>query len=173
MVGPVCALDISTKTGWVCGHHGRNTPPAGGVWELGRMKDSSGHLQLGRLNSCMMQAMDELIKKYQPSMVVFETPIMKAQTTDRMLKYLAGAVETACYENGRIPVFEAAAPTARKAVLGFARQQGKDIKVAVMAWCKAQGLAYADNNHADALLLWTYAGKVLRERAAKPEALLF
>lgn len=171
--GPILALDISSKTGWCCGRPCANEQPAGGVWRLGRMKDAQGRLQLGYLNSCIMAQMEAVIEEHQPEMVVFEQPIVKQQTTARMLTYLAGAVETACFENGRIPCYEAAAPTARKHMLGFSRKKNVDIKAAVMAWCRARGLDYVDDNHADALLLWHYACEITLSKVVADRASIF
>ncbi|HTI81806.1 MAG TPA: hypothetical protein VL614_15260 [Acetobacteraceae bacterium] len=187
--GGILALDISLSTGWALGHPHSNDKPAGGVWKLGTMKDRAGNLQLGYLGSCMMNQVETVLYSHAPVRVVFESPVSKAQTTDRLLKYLCGAVEIACFEAG-VPCFEVGAPTARAMVLGrgtFPRPwkgEGKwvmrkvrgsktdekqkvlvgDAKQEVGIWCQEQGLNPTDDNHADALLLLRYACIMAKSR---------
>lgn len=188
----IASLDISTRTGWCCGRVGANGQPAGGVWILGKMKDDQGHLQLGMLNSCLMQSVQDMIEEFEPDLVVFEAPISRAQTTDRMLKYLCGAVETVCYE-AAVTCREVSSFDARKRILGqgsFPKpmkgngvwkargQRGKnrkidpklpkvqvlvgDAKEEVAIFMQSIGWAGEDDNHLDALLLHRYACAVTR-----------
>ena len=198
----IAALDISTRTGWCCGRVGANAQPAGGVYALGKMKDADGHLQLGMLNSSLMQCVQDMIAEFMPDLVVFETPLVRADTAMRMLYYLAGAVETVCYEMG-VTCREVAATTARKMILGhggfnkpvlgkgkdvWRGQRGKggridpklpkvrvhvgDPKEEVMLWCRGQGYDVVDDNMADAILLHRYACLMSRARVTAGNASL-
>jgi Holliday junction resolvasome RuvABC endonuclease subunit len=172
--GGILALDVSTRTGWSYAHWQQNEPPVYGVWELGKTDN------LGRLLSCMMSVLEDAIAVHQPSLVVFESPIVKNQTSARALLYLCGAVELACYENGPVECREAAAPTARKLVLGSGQFYKRDGEGAIMtdrkgkrlsenksvaiAWCRAQGWSPQDDNAADSLVLLKYAQIMRRSR---------
>ncbi len=150
------ALDLSTRTGWAFGRPGAT--PIHGVWKLGNMSD------LGRLCSCLANSLEDAIAVHQPRRVVFEGPVVKQQTTARMLMYLCGVVELISYEHS-VRCYEQDVGTVRKAVLGRGRftrvrEDGKcvsDNKAQAIAWCRAQGWTPEDDNAADALVLLRYA----------------
>ena len=154
--GGILALDLSLTTGWAYGVSRANRPSCG-LWLLGRMD------HLGRVNSGLAQCLEDAISLHQPSLVIFEAPIVKQQTTARALIYLCGVVELICYERS-VDCREAAAPTARKLVLGrgsFREERaGKMVsnnKSVVTEWATAQGWDPPDHNAADARVLWQYA----------------
>ena len=198
----IASLDISTRTGWCCGRVGANAQPTGGVWTLGKLKDADGHLQLGMLNSSLMSCVQDMIAEFMPDLVVFEAPISRAQTTDRMLKYLCGAVETVCYEMG-VMCREVSSFDARKLIIGrgsfqkpfkgagvekWRGQRGKgnkidpklpkvrmlvgDAKQEVAIYMQSIGWSGEDDNHLDALLLWRFASALSRARVTAGNASL-
>lgn len=180
----IAALDLSLTTGWCVGAPLANAPPAGGVWKLGKMRDKYGS-RLGEIGSSLMRCVEDLIAAHRPALVVFEAPIGKVQTTARLFHSLGEAVEIACYEAG-VPCREEAPHTVRKLVLGRGmfpkpmagqgrmvlrtvkgekvRELRGDPKEEVMLWCRREGLAFVDDNHADALLLHRYACILARSR---------
>jgi len=175
--GGILALDVSTHTGFAVGHHQDNAPPLYGTWELGKTDN------LGRLLSCMMNMLEAAIAVHQPSLVIFESPVVKTQTSARALLYLCGAVELACFENGPVECREAAAPTARRLVLGsgqffkrdgdgaiMTNRQGKRLsenKAVAIAWCQSQGWEPQSHDAADALVLLKYA-HMMRRTGGRP-----
>jgi hypothetical protein len=89
-------------------------------------------------------------------------------------------VELACYENGPVECREAAAPTARKLVLGSGQFYKRDGEGAIMtdrkgkrlsenksvaiAWCQSNGWNVNSHDMADALVLLRYAQIMRRSR---------
>jgi Holliday junction resolvasome RuvABC endonuclease subunit len=177
-LGVVLALDLSTHVGFAVGRDHDNKPPIYGGWELGKTDN------LGRLLSCMMNMLEAAIAVHQPDLVIFESPIVKNQTSARALLCLCGAGDLACYEHGPVECREAAAPTARKLVLGsgqffkrdgdgaiMTNRKGKRLsenKVVAIAWCQAQGWDPQSDDVADALVLLRYAH--LMRRGGRPNA---
>ena len=181
----IAALDLWLTTGWCVGAPLANAPPIGGVWKLGKMRDKAGIGRMGEIGSSLMRCVEELIAAHKPALVVFEAPIGKAQTTARLFHSLGAAVEIACFEAG-VPCREEAPHTARKLVLGrgmfpkpmaghgrmvLREVKGQkvhelrgDPKEEVMLWCRREGLAFVDDNHADALALHRYACILARSR---------
>jgi hypothetical protein len=187
--GGILTLDISLSTGWTYAHPADERNLAGGVWKLGTIYEKKTHAQqLGMLARALLNHIETALYEYAPARVVFESPISKAQTTDRLLKYLCAAVEIACFDAG-VRCFEVAAPTARALVLGRGtfqkplRGQGKvvmraprgktekqsmvvgDAKEEVALWCQEFGYQPVDDNHADSIVLWRYALAMSRSKA--------
>ena len=54
-------------------------------------------------------------------------------------------------------MFEVAASTVRKTIMGTGRFKAGTAKDEVLAWCRNQGWPVPDHNAADACLVWRYA----------------
>ena len=188
--GGILTFDISLSTGWTYGHPAEENNIAGGVYALGKIYNPKSHAQqLGMLARDLLNFTESLLYEFAPYRVVFESPISKAQTTDRLLKYLCAAVEIACHDAG-VRCFEVGAPTARALVLGRGTFQkplrgqgktvlraprGKNIKVPMLVgdakeevalWCAEAGYQPVDHNHGDSIVLWRYALAMSRSKAS-------
>ena len=149
--GGLLTLDLSTKTGFAYGHIG-DPKPTGGVWLLGT--SSNG---LPRPWTALLDRLGDTLRMFEPSLVVFEAPLpamrQKQEKIARLLIGLAVLVETTCWR-WDIECLEQDAGTARRDILGKARPEKKEI----VSWCQGKGWDVADDNHADALLLWQWVG---------------
>ena len=173
----ILALDLATRVGWA---HGEDYQlPRYGLLDLGAQNS------LGRRMSCLARFIEDFSSVSRPTMIVFEAPIAKMQTSARGLIYLAGVVEMTGDELG-IPVREELPQTARKLVLGngafFARDAGgkvirdakgkmtSETKSAVMAWAQSNGWTPATHDVGDALLLLRAAHIMRRSRVTAGRA---
>lgn len=169
--GTILALDLALATGWALG--GPSGPPRYGLWRLSPESD------LGRRNSTLARFLEDFLAISRPSLILFEAPVAKMQSSARALIYLAGVVEMIAYEQS-VPCREELPQTARKLVLGrgsfFARDRaGKTIrrangkmisesKDAVMSWARGNGWDPATHDVADALVLLRYGLLMQRSR---------
>lgn len=151
-VSTVLALDLSTHSGWAFG--GPEDKPKHGVWELGR---DGNH---GRYFSCLAEMLEGTIDVMKPDLVVFEAPLPHASekfrtssaASVRVLIGLCAVTEMICFEKS-VQCEEASVRDARQLVMGA---QPKDGKAGVIQFCNVLGWKPADDNAADALILWQY-----------------
>lgn len=155
--GTLC-LDLSLSIGWAFGLHEDDAPRCG-VWLLPSSAD------LGRRYAALGNELADAIALFQPRLVLMEAPLVRQDRSARLLLGLAAHVESTCYRWG-VECMETHSSTARKAVLGRGTFPTGEAKAAVMAWCRAQGWAFPDDNAADALCLWQYARLQATERRA-------
>lgn len=173
----VClALDISTiMLGWACDGLG-NQPVYGRVKLPGIGPRTKPHL--GMLYASARNAIDDLVSELNPTCILFcQAQFIEMQTAARALQGVQAIAELVAYDRD-IRCFEAIEPQVRKRVTGKGSFGGKDAnghlikglgrkqaKAWVAAWCERMGYAPADDNDADALVVWHYY-KLLRKESA-------
>lgn len=157
MIGPILALDIATITGWAIGPINA-TAPLNGSHRIAAPGADIAYT----LVKFERWLLDFLTVK-TPSLVVFEAPVPRSAAhgfqTARKLLGLIAVCELVCFRSG-IQCREAAIQTVRKHFCG----NGRADKEAVQAMCAARGWAFADDNAADALALWSYSAETLKRR---------
>ena len=154
MAGPggILSLDLSLTTGWSYGV--LNQKPVWGHWSLGRMA------QPGAVYAVLEDQIDDAIKLFRPSQIVYEAPFApQAQTNAEIGKLLLGLcaiVELiACRHD--VVCSHQQVTTARKAILGKNPTGGAaKVKPVVMEWAQKRGWR-AQDDEADSLLLLAYA----------------
>lgn len=168
--GGVLALDLSLTTGWCYGAIKDAAP------EFGRWWINGGIHRMGESFVDLQNSLERFLIAHRPSIVVYAMPYAKVQTTARLTIGLAAHAESSCFREG-VRVREVVESTARKHVLGrgsfgergedrrfikgSARQGAKD---AALAWCRGRGWRVADDNEADACVVWEYARRFLLSR---------
>jgi crossover junction endodeoxyribonuclease RuvC len=150
--GGILALDLATRTGWAYGVPGGK--PIGGVWEL------PPAALLGRKLASFENQLWDALALHQPRLVMFAASFTqgKAITGAELLLGLSAHVESSCYRHDA-EVRKQAESTIRVHVFGKGGAQGsrEALKARAMAWCAEQGYRVASDDHADALVVWTYA----------------
>jgi len=147
----ILALDIATVSGWAQGDGG--STPSSGVYGLPGTGDDIGRYLISWANW-----LDQRLKGNRPREVVFEAPILPKMTTlatTRKLHGLTGVTEMICHSNA-VPVTEISAGMVRKHFLGrhYPKNATRDqLKIAVVAGCRARGWNPLDDNEADALAI--------------------
>lgn len=156
------ALDLATFTGWAIGPLDRR--PRHGAWQL-RGKTP------GERYGALYNALADLITLERPASITFEAAIPRSAGADGakagiLLMGFVAIVELVAFDQGRIPTFTEGVPETRKKILGRGGGFGDaGPKPVVMAWCRAHGFDPADDNAADALVLWH---RVQQERGFTP-----
>ncbi len=174
----VLALDLATVAGWAWGRvpervmspleaaQARPPAPLGGAHRISRAGAS-----VGLFLSDAEDWLNELCDQHGPVGLIYEKPILDSFRTgfETALKLgsLAGLASMVACRRG-IHVFEPVQPsTLKKHWTG----SGKADKPAMIAACRTRGWEPVDDNHADALALWDYAGAVIaKERRGRRQA---
>lgn len=143
---PVLCLDPARSLGWCAGIPGMR--PEHGTIEL------RGRSQ-GALYGDLVRWMRELIRRHQPATLVVEAPLgeSKGAGATRTAYGLAATLHMLAFEQG-IAIAEEPAWRTRRAVMGRSGFAPEEAKAAVIAWCRAQGFAPANDDEADAILLF-------------------
>lgn len=142
------ALDLATQTGW-CAGDGSELPELGTV-----LMPSSGE-DVGVFLSFWERWLLLKIEALQPTVVVFEAPILPRETslhTVRKLCGLAGVTEKVCHDR-KIECAEVANSTVKKELSG----SGKGGKMDMDRVAKACGLSPKTYDEADAFGVWIVA----------------
>lgn len=154
--GGILTLDLSLTTGWAYGLASMGRPVCG-VWKLPGGGDN------GRTYTALGNILADAIHLHQPALVVMEAPLIKQQTSARLLLGLAAHVESTCYR-WEVPCREQSVMTVRKLVLGRGMFPKGMAKAAVLAWCAEKAWPVQDDNAADACVLWAYARQTMATR---------
>lgn len=151
----VLTLDLGSWTGWCEGH--LDGVPRYGVWKL-RDKE-----RVDRARALRDLLFDRFEGPDRPVEVVFESPLHRGQQRGeaqvRLAHSLVAHVE-ACCRDFNITFYESHVQSTRKAVLGRGHFKAGTAKQAVAEFCASQGWEPADDNAADALVLWFHTLKV-------------
>lgn len=154
------ALDLATKTGW-CAGSGEQSP------ELGHVTMPDTGEEVGPFLDFYMQWLELQLREYQPSMVIFEAPLLPKASIDdrghlkqapttiattRKLQGLAGVTEMVCFR-AKLEVREVYLQTVKKELGGH----GHATKVDMMAAAKRCGLEPRTYDEADAFGVWLVA----------------
>lgn len=149
MTTAILALDVASSSGWAFGSIGDT--PQHGVFTLPPSGDD-----LGRALHTFATWLSAKVRELQPREIVFEAPILPAQTNIKTLKKLyclAGMVEFIAAIEG-VPCSEITAGEWRKAFLGpyYPKSSTRDeLKRAVIAACRQMGWEPRQDDDADAM----------------------
>lgn len=164
----VLALDVATCVGWAFG--GAGDPPASGTFRCPSTGDDSGRFLVG-----YAQWLTAKLRELGPKEVVFEAPILPRETnitTLRKLYSLAGITEFVCVLEG-VSCTEITAGEWRRSFLGPYYPKGgrrDELKMAVIAACRALGWNPVDDNEGDALAILHVVLSVRNPRYAAASA---
>lgn len=174
----VLALDLATVAGWAWGcvpervmspleaAQARPPAPAGGSFRVSRPGAA-----IGLFLSDGEEWLEDLFDRLKPERIIYEKPILDSFRTgyETALKLggLAGITSMVACRHG-ITLLDPVQPlTLKKHWTG----SGKADKPAMIAACRARGWEPVDDNHADAMALWDYAGAVIaKERRGRGRA---
>lgn len=169
----VLALDLATVCGWA-GDGPDPGRPVGGTFKCPSSDDD-----LGEAYHALRMSMKRLILAYKPDRIILEAPLPvtsqghintghkdSARTVRKLLGFVAVA-EGMAWEAG-IDCCEENVQTVRKYFTGSAHSGVPgDPKAGVMGRLRQLGWTVVDDNHGDAVALWTYQ-KALLDRNWSP-----
>lgn len=144
------ALDLATSTGFCFG-----PADSGEVPIIGHVRMPSTGADVGRFLCAWQDWLEPKVREVEPTLIVFEAPILPAQTqmaTTRKLQGMAGVTEMVCHRAG-IECAEVATSQVKKALTGSGRADKADM----MAAARLYGFAPAVSDEADAFGIWLCA----------------
>lgn len=156
----ILALDLATRTGWCAGVGDRR--PEVGHYTMAKTRDDVGQFLIE-----FETWMRSRIHFWQPDLVVFESPFVRAGDTayiTRKLHALPGVAEMVCIKMG-VEVRQVTPKQAKKALTG----NGNAKKPDMVAAAAALGVACEVDDEADAFGVWLCA---LRDRRRDAEELI-
>ena len=145
------ALDLATVTGWACG--AREERPAYGAIRL------AGEGRFPRY-AAVLDWLQDAHQVHRFTRIVAEAPMAAGdfRGVDAAVLGIGLAEHVGFWAwDNAVPFATVVVGTARKSVLGrgsFPRGMAKGI---VLDWCRGQGFEPADDNAADAIVLWCHA----------------
>lgn len=149
--GRILALDIARKLGWAAGEAGAR-PHYGSV--------ALGGQNRAQVYASLLDYLDDAIRLHRPARIVAEAPLShmahRSEDVAFLLYGFKAHLELFAYDRS-IPLDFVPFHQPRSAVLGRANFPKGQAKVAVMAWCEGHDFSPADDNAADALILWHHA----------------
>jgi hypothetical protein len=156
----ILAIDPAQNCGVCAGKPG--STPYVGLWKL-PVTAKPGE-QLAALHGAVADA----IVEFAPTRIVVEADITLHRRNPNATAYqqigMVAVIEMVAWMHD-VPMHIASASDARMKMLGRTRWPKKgDCKIAVLEWCKDQGLDIVDHNVGDAFLLWRYAAAGGRAR---------
>ena len=162
--GVVLTLDMARTCGWCVGAPGAR--PVYGSQTLG------GVTPFDVFNS-LVAFLDDRWTMFGPFRVVAESPLLhtahRSEDTAKMLYGLWAHLGSWCADEG-VKCDFVGYQEPRKNLLGRGNFPAGQAKIAVMTWCEAHGFSPADDNAADALLLWHHATGWKRQPSLKAVA---
>lgn len=163
--GIVLTLDMARRAGWCVGAPGAK-PRYGSV--------ALGGASRGAVYASLHEFLDDARKVHGFTRIVAEAPLgPQAQRSEDAALLLFGFrahLDLWAYDNAMptefVPFHEP-----RGTVLGRSNFPRGQAKIAVMTWCEAHGFSPADDNAADAIVLWHHATGWRRQPELREEAL--
>lgn len=155
----LAALDLATLTGFCFGPADTGEVPA-----LGHVRMPSTGPDVGRFLCAWEEWLTPWVREVEPSLVVFEAPILAGQTqiaTTRKLQGMAGVTEMVCHRAG-IEVAEVATSQVKKALTGSGRAE----KHQMVAAARHYGFNPQVPDEADAFGVWLCALRLRFPREA-------
>lgn len=143
-------LDLATQTGFCFG-----PADTGEVPTLGHVRMPSTGPDVGRFLCAWQDWLEPKVREVGPTLVIFEAPILPAQTqmaTTRKLQGMAGVTEMVCHRAG-IEVAEVATSQVKKALTGNGRAEKADMIDAARHY----GFDPQTSDEADAFGIWLCA----------------
>lgn len=144
------ALDLATQTGFCFG-----PADTGEVPTLGHVRLPSTGPDVGRFLCAWQAWLEPKVCEIEPSLIIFEAPILPAQTqmaTTRKLQGMAGVTEMVCHRLG-IECAEVATSQVKKALTG----SGRADKEQMLAAARRYGFTPTCSDEADAFGIWLCA----------------
>ncbi|HEY2212302.1 MAG TPA: hypothetical protein VGH62_11930 [Bradyrhizobium sp.] len=172
-VGPIFALDLATRSGFAWGAPGCKQPSSGSV------RFASPGASHEAIFAAALTWATEQFRTHKPSLVVWEAPVptsFKAGVTNAgtttVLFGLPAIIGAVAFLVGIHDVRKAPTSDVRH---HFIHCNPKRVvaKALTMRQCRALGWAPADDNEADALAIWHYAGSILDPKLAIQTSPLF
>jgi Holliday junction resolvasome RuvABC endonuclease subunit len=145
---PILTLDLATCTGFCVGEADERP-------QIGHVVMPSTGPDVGRFLCAFHDWLDPMVKQWSPGLVVFEAPILAAQTqiaTTRKLQGMAGLTEMVCHRHGIEPA-ELSTSTVKKGLTGNGRAEKKHM----LAAARAYGFDPKVSDDADAFGIWLCA----------------
>lgn len=146
----ILALDLATQTGFCIG-----PADTGEVPTIGHVRMPSTGPDVGRFLCAWQDWLEPKVREVEPALIVFEAPILPAQTqmaTTRKLQGMAGVTEMVGHRLG-IEVAEVATSQVKKALTGSGRADKADM----MAAARHYGFTPQTSDEADAFGIWLCA----------------
>lgn len=143
-------LDLATVTGFCAG-----PADSGEVPTLGHVRMPSTGPDVGRFLCAWQDWLEPKVREVEPSLIVFEAPILAGQTqiaTTRKLQGMAGVTEMVAHRAG-IEVAEVATSQVKKALTGSGRAEKADM----ISAARAYGFNPQTSDEADAFGIWLCA----------------
>jgi Holliday junction resolvasome RuvABC endonuclease subunit len=144
------ALDLATQTGFCVG-----AADTGEVPTLGHVRMPSTGPDVGQFLCAWQDWLEPKVREVGPTLVIFEAPILPAQTqmaTTRKLQGMAGVTEMVCHRAG-IEVAEVATSQVKKSLTGSGRADKADM----IAAARHYGFEPQTSDEADAFGIWLCA----------------
>lgn len=144
------ALDLATQTGFCIG-----AADTGEVPTLGHVRMPSTGPDVGQFLCAWQDWLEPKVREVGPTLVIFEAPILPAQTqmaTTRKLQGMAGVTEMVCHRAG-IEVAEVATSQVKKSLTGSGRADKADM----IAAARHYGFDPQTSDEADAFGIWLCA----------------
>lgn len=144
------ALDLATSTGFCIG-----AADTGEVPTLGHVRMPSTGPDVGQFLCAWQDWLEPKVREVGPTLVIFEAPILPAQTqmaTTRKLQGMAGVTEMVCHRAG-IEVAEVATSQVKKSLTGSGRADKADM----IAAARHYGFDPQTSDEADAFGIWLCA----------------
>ena len=147
------SLDLGAVTGWAFGRFAE-VRPAVGRWELPRTDpDNIAGARVAVLENTLILWLDE----YRPSVLITAEPFKPRNIGEAIAKFsLLGVVMAECWRR-RIRCMVQPEQTVRKEMLGRGTGPTDQMKALSLAWAARQGIAVADDNEAEAAIMWRWA----------------
>ena len=156
----ILALDAATVTGWAYAPDSSDLPCHGRIdlaEGLGREPSRGARLAASR------QAYGDLVRRFDPHLVLLECPFARGVAATRLLYGYAAVAESLAHENGSA-FLDLEPCSVRLRLLG----SGNATKADVVRWAREQGFDLSEDQHdeADALALLAVG---LRDVRSTPE----
>lgn len=147
------ALDLGGVTGWAFGKFS-DARPAVGRWQLPRTDPLNvAGARVAALENTLITWLD----RHQPSVVITAEPFKPRNIAEAISKFsLLGIVLSECWRRD-IRCMVHPEQTVRKEMLGRGTGPTEQMKALSLAWADRQGIDVADDNEAEAAILWRWA----------------
>lgn len=160
MARGILTLDLGRRLGWGAGVPG-DRPRCGAVQLRGEVH--------GEVYAALGNWLEDALAVHQPGTLVFEAPLVsgdhRGMSAARLAFGMVAIVEQFCWDHS-LRCYEEHVGRTRKALLGRGNFPKGTAKIEVQRWLADRGHQVADNNAADALLLWLHAESVALKRPA-------
>ncbi|MBX3504442.1 MAG: hypothetical protein KF895_03110 [Parvibaculum sp.] len=168
----IAALDLATNSGYAIGDHlDTGTAPVAGCFRLPKTGRDYGHF-----GAAFDKWLRSLIQRHGVEFIVYETPILPAQTQIETLRklYSLGTIAEMVARDLEIMIEETDMQTVRKHFIGVTRAPKEVPKERRRAWMKARIIAKCEefgwqpenDDEADALATLHYARIVMNKTYA-------